>query len=54
MGTYYTCDICSMDGYEDVKAVARYWDIEGIKWLVCKKCLKLVKQNKLNFELLEK
>jgi len=53
MGIYYTCNICDMDGYDNVKAIAEYWDVEGQKWLVCKKCLKLVKQNKLDFKLLE-
>lgn len=52
IGTYSICNICEIEGYDDVKAIAKYWDYEGDEWLVCERCLQTIKQNKLEFEML--
>ena len=43
----HTCDICKMDGVENVEAVAKYEAEDNEFYDVCKKHLKFVKQNKI-------
>jgi len=49
-----TCDICEMDGDEDIIAVAKYRDIVDKEWFVCKKHLEDVIKAQLRYLLLEK
>jgi len=52
MAVLHLCDLCYMDDKER-RAVARYWDAEGHDWVVCRKCLELVKKAELKYEELE-
>lgn len=53
MGTMITCDLCEMDGEEDVKAVAKYTDKHRDEWVICQKHLEDVKKAGLKFEMLK-
>ena len=44
------CDLCVADGYEGIRAVARYWDEENKEWDVCDKHLAVVKAAGLDYE----
>lgn len=48
------CDLCIMAGYGKKKAVAQYWDAAGKRWDICQKCLKLIKEAGLEYEMLAK
>jgi len=45
------CDLCEMAGYGKRKAVAQYWDAAEKRWDICRKCLKLVKETGLEYEM---
>lgn len=53
MSLIRNCDICKIDGDEGVKAVAKYRADDREWYDVCKKHLKLVKENKLYYVLFE-
>ncbi len=45
------CDLCKMAGQPRKKAVAQYRDTADERWDICRKCLKLIKEAGLEYEL---
>jgi len=45
------CDLCKMAGQRRKKAVAQYWDTANERWDICRKCLKLIKEASLEYEM---
>ena len=44
------CDLCHADGI-DKKAVAQYWDMENMRWDICRRHLEDIKNAGLDFEM---
>ena len=45
------CDLCEMAGDREKRAVAQYWDASGQQWDICRKCLELIKETNLEYEM---